>query len=87
MGEQFETVIFYLDKKNSLPKDTMQKSTLIIHFNASDAVIKLAESKLNSSRPYQNVSNSFQQITTSSAFTKNGVVLMQYIPSNSIIIF
>lgn len=55
----------------------MQKSTLIIlHFNASDAVIKLAESKLNSSRPYQNVSNSFQQITTSSAFTKNGVVLM-----------
>lgn len=68
----------------------MQKSTLIIlHFNASDAVIKLAESKLNSSRPYQNVSNtcSFQQITTSSAFTKNGVVLMQCIPSNSIIIF
>lgn len=66
----------------------MQKSTLIIlHFNASDAVIKLAESKLNSSRPYQNVSNSFQQITTSSAFTKNGVVLMQYIPSNSINIF
>lgn len=66
----------------------MRKSTLIIlHFNASDAVIKLAESKLNSSRPYQNVSNSFQQITTSSAFTKNGVVLMQYIPSNSIIIF
>lgn len=66
----------------------MQKSTLIIlRFNASDAVIKLAESKLNSSRPYQNVSNSFQQITTSSAFTKNGVVLMQYIPSNSIIIF
>lgn len=66
----------------------MKKSTLIIlHFNASDAVIKLAESKLNSSRPYQNVSNSFQQITTSSAFTKNGVVLMQYIPSNSIIIF
>lgn len=61
----------------------MQKSTLIIlHFN--DAVIKLAESKLNSSRPYQNVSNSFQQITTSSAFTKNGVVLMQCIPSNSI---
>lgn len=51
----------------------MQKSTLIIlRFNASDAVIKLAESKLNSSRPYQNVSNSFQQITTSSAFTKNG---------------
>lgn len=66
----------------------MQKSTLIIlRFNASDAVIKLAESKLNSSRPYQNVSNSFQQITTSSAFTKNGVVLMQSIPSNSIIIF
>lgn len=66
----------------------MQKSTLIIlRFNASDAVIKLAESMLNSSRPYQNVSNSFQQITTSSAFTKNGVVLMQYIPSNSIIIF
>lgn len=66
----------------------MQKSTLIIlRFNASDAVIKLAESKLNSSRPYQNVSNSFQQITTSSAFTKNGVVLMQYIPSNSINIF
>lgn len=66
----------------------MQKSTLIIlHSNASDAVIKLAESKLNSSRPYQNVSNSFQQITTSSAFTKNGVVLMQYIPSNSINIF
>lgn len=81
-------VIFYLDKKSSLPKDTMQKSTLIIlRFNASDAVIKLAESKLNSSRPYQNVSNSFQQITTSSAFTKNGVVLMQYIPSNSINIF
>lgn len=66
----------------------MQKSTLIIlRFNASDAVIKLAESKLNSSRPYQNVSNSFQQITTSSAFIKNGVVLMQCIPSNSIIIF
>lgn len=65
----------------------MQKSTLIIHFNASDAVIKLAESKLNSSRPYQNVSNSFQQITTSSALTKNGVVLMQCITSNSIIIF